>query len=83
MRGVSKKRSIVLSFLVLALVLVTVFFLNSHNSHKPLNSREVKLTYSFIVDEIPIESKSIRVWVPLPLSNAHQSVTGCWVQGNG
>ncbi len=82
MRGVSKKRSIVLSFLLLALVLVSVFFLNSHNSHEPLNSREVKLTYSFIVDEIPIESKSIRVWVPLPLSNAHQNVTGIEVQGD-
>ncbi|MFC1676077.1 transglutaminase-like domain-containing protein [Planctomycetota bacterium] len=82
MREISKKTSIVLSFLLPALVLVTFFFVNSHNSHEPLNSREVKLTYGFVVEEIPKESKSIRVWVPLPLSNAHQSVAVIEVRGD-
>jgi transglutaminase-like putative cysteine protease len=40
-----------------------------------ITSRSIKLTYTFIITDIPEDAKEIRYWVPLPNQSRYQSIT--------
>ena len=43
-------------------------------------SRTIRFTYNFTVKDIPSEAKRVRVWIPLPQTDQHQTVRGVTVK---
>lgn len=48
---------------------------------KPGESRTMAITYKSIVKDVPVETKRLRIWVPLPQDTAVQKITGLEVKG--
>src|SRR5689334_7195234 len=48
---------------------------NSSNGHKfSPRVRSFRFTYSFTVKDIPAGTKRVRVWIPVPQTDIHQTV---------
>jgi len=44
--------------------------------------RSTQITYSFTVNDIPTDAKSMRVWFPVPQSGKHQSISNIQILGD-
>lgn len=68
----------VLSFLLLIFVLAPQFQLAAQGGSGAQKfsppSRTFRFTYSFTVKDIPSEAKRVRVWIPVPQTDQHQTV---------
>jgi transglutaminase-like putative cysteine protease len=67
-----------LSFVLIPLAIAATILLQSPSSPAVASfsppQRTFRFTYSFVVKDIPKDSKIIRVWVPVAQSDAHQTV---------
>jgi hypothetical protein len=75
------KRSISMKLRVLSLLLLLSFSLGLLAAQTTSNaekfsppSRTFRFTYSFTIKDIPSGAKQVRVWVPVPQTDQHQTV---------
>jgi transglutaminase-like putative cysteine protease len=54
--------------------------LTPHLESQELSTREMRLAYVAEIDGLPENADEIRVWIPLPSSNRHQTITNIQIE---
>ena len=67
-------RSIFAAIALTAAAAVAVRYYTSQYKPQTQRSRTVEITYSFSIDDVPSQMKLMRIWVPLPPTNAYQKL---------
>lgn len=51
-------------------------------SSQEISTREMRLTYVGVVEDLPEGAKNIEIWIPLPPSNRHQTITNIEIESD-
>jgi hypothetical protein len=65
-----------------AILLKTHYFSQGNIMAIELPKRTVEITYDFTISEIPKQAEHMRIWVPVPPANEHQTLNDMNVAGN-